>query len=316
VSLRPNPDLDSDAAFAAFVGYLNGERNASAHTCEAYRSDVAQFVALRWGADRRAPFPWREATDADGRRFLSALTAAGAGASTARRKLSAVREFYRYLQRENLAIDNPFTLIRGPRRTKTLPRTVSPSDLDRLLARPLLDFREGRLAEYPAHRDAALFEFLYSTGCRISEALSVVWGAVNWGDGSIVVLGKGRKERLVILGSHALRSLRALRSFLGSVHPECTDDSTAVFLSDRLRPLSARFVQRRMKRYLAETGLPADLSPHKLRHSFATHLLDAGADLRSVQEMLGHASLSTTQIYTHVSIGRLQDQFSKGHPRA
>jgi len=316
VSLTPNPDLGADPSFVGFDGYLGGERGASDHTRAAYRSDIAQFVAHVWGPNRRAPFPWRETTDVESRRFLTALMASGAGASTARRKLSAVREFYRYLQREGVTIDNPFSLLRGPRRAKTLPRTVSPADLDRLLARPLVDFREGRLNEYPARRDAALFELLYSTGCRISEALSIVWGAINWSDGSIVVLGKGRKERLVILGTPALRSLRELRKLLAVSNPECADDSKPVFLSDRYRPLSARFAQRRMKRYLAEADLPGDLSPHKLRHSFATHLLDAGADLRSVQEMLGHASLSTTQIYTHVSIGRLQDQFLSKHPRA
>ena len=142
------------------------------------------------------------------------------------------------------------------------------------------------------------------------------WGEIDFRRGSVIVTGKGSKDRLVILGQPAVRALQRLRDQLGTRRADLADDAADVFLSDRLAKISARFVERRMKRYLAEAGLPADLSPHKLRHSFATHLLDAGADLRSVQEMLGHASLSTTQIYTHVSVERLKDEYAKFHPRA
>ena len=151
------------------------------------------------------------------------------------------------------------------------------------------------------------FEFLYSTGCRISEAISIKWGDIDFSRGTLIVTGKGSKERLVILGSKALAALSRLRNNLLSSKPELTVDDAHVFLSDKFINVSARFVERRMKTYLAETGLPIDLSPHKLRHSFATHLLDAGADLRSVQEMLGHASLSTTQIYTHIVNEKIKD---------
>lgn len=181
---------------------------------------------------------------------------------------------------------------------------------------PERDFAEGTLGEYPCLRDKAIFEALYSTGCRISEMIAAKWGEIDFDHGTLVVTGKGSKQRLVILGQPALEALRRLRKCVSETVPDRADDASAVFLSDRMSRLSSRFVERRMKRYLAEAGLPTDLTPHKLRHSFATHLLDAGADLRSVQEMLGHASLSTTQIYTHVSIEHLRSEYAKTHPRA
>ncbi len=141
------------------------------------------------------------------------------------------------------------------------------------------------------------------------------WGELDFARGSVIVTGKGSKSRLVILGSKALKALEDLRGEISVRRSDLAGPESDVFLSDRLQKISARFVERRMKRYLAEAGLPADITPHKLRHSFATHMLDAGADLRSVQEMLGHSSLSTTQIYTHVSVERLKDVYAKTHPR-
>ena len=178
------------------------------------------------------------------------------------------------------------------------------------------DYEAGLIGEYSCARDAALFEVLYSTGCRISEVVSIAWEIVDFSRGCMIVTGKGSKDRLVIVGSRALAALEELRSVAERRFSRPVLPSEPVFLSDRQQPVSPRFVERRMKRYLAEAGLPTDLSPHKLRHSFATHLLDAGADLRSVQEMLGHASISTTQIYTHVSVERLKDIYVSSHPRA
>ena len=221
-----------------------------------------------------------------------------------------------FLQREGEISDNPFALLRGPRKAKTLPKVLSVGDAERFLSQPARDFREGVLGEYAALRDTAIFESLYSTGCRISEMIAVKWGEIDFHRGTLIVTGKGSKDRLVILGKPALAALQRLRSAVCAKDPSLAADTADAFLSDRLARISARFVERRMKRYLAEAGLPADLTPHKLRHSFATHLLDAGADLRSVQEMLGHSSLSTTQIYTHVSVERLKDEYAKAHPRA
>ena len=193
---------------------------------------------------------------------------------------------------------------------------LSVEDVKRFLARPQKDGADGLISDYAASRDTAIFEFLYSTGCRISEAIGVKWGEIDFAKGTVIVTGKGSKDRLVILGRPALAALEDLRGKSAAADPEQAAADAPVFVSDRFQPLSARFVERRMKRYLAEADLPTDLTPHKLRHSFATHLLDAGADLRSVQEMLGHASLSTTQIYTHVSVERLKDAYAKAHPRA
>ena len=307
----------TDPLVQQFESYLTAERNASQHTVDNYLRDVAQFgVALRGNSDAHGYSNWLAATDAEARRFLVSLTAGGASPTTVRRKLAANRTFYRFLQREGVIKDNPFAVLKGPRKAKILPKTLSVADLQAFLSRPQKDFQDKLISRYAALRDTAIFEALYSTGCRISEILSLTWREIGWNDGTVIVTGKGRKDRLVILGKKAVDALRMLRSCVNTERPDLGGSDAEVFLSDRFEKLSARFVERSMKRYLVEAGLPTDLSPHKLRHSFATHLLDAGADLRSVQEMLGHSSLSTTQIYTHVSIEHLKDQYAKAHPRA
>ena len=313
---RPNRFLAADPAFARFKRYLLAERNVSPNTLVGYAADLAQLVTSKWGETADPPFEWKNLAESDARAFLVAFTREGATATTVRRKLAAARTFCRFLQREGVLIDNPFSLLKGPRQARTLPKVLSATDVERFLSRPEADFRDGALGEYPFLRDRAIFEALYSTGCRISEMTAVKWGEIDFGRGTLIVTGKGSKDRLVILGRPALEALTQLRRHAGERDPALADDAADVFLSDRLQKISPRFVQRRMKRYLAEAGLPTDLTPHKLRHSFATHLLDAGADLRSVQEMLGHSSLSTTQIYTHVSVERLQEEYAKAHPRA
>lgn len=315
MTLKPNHEALSDPSVASFETYLLAERNASENTREGYMADIAQFVAFLW-QDAKPAYPWRGVQDADASRFVAQLTKDGAQATTVRRKIASLRTFFRHLQRNSEIIDNPFSMLHGPKKVKTVPRTLSASDVDLFLEQPRKDFRAKTLDRFAYLRDTAIFEFLYSTGCRISEAISVTWGMIGWRNGKVIVTGKGHKDRLVILGSKALDALSKLKREMEARNPSLVDSSADVFLSDRREKISARFVERRMKKYLAEAGLPSDLSPHKLRHSFATHLLDAGADLRSVQEMLGHASLSTTQIYTHVSIGRLQDAYASAHPRA
>ena len=314
--LRPNRFAAEDPRIRRFAAYLAAERGASPHTSEGYAADLGQLVASKWGESAEPPFDWASLSEQDARRFVISFASEGAAAATVRRKLASARAFFRHLQREDVVRDNPFSLLHGPRMEKRLPKTLSVADIDRFLARPRADYEAGLIGEYSCARDAALFEVLYSTGCRISEVVSIAWEIVDFSRGCMIVTGKGSKDRLVIVGSRALAALEELRSVAERRFSRPVLPSEPVFLSDRLEPVSPRFVERRMKRYLAEAGLPTDLSPHKLRHSFATHLLDAGADLRSVQEMLGHASISTTQIYTHVSVERLKDIYTSSHPRA
>ena len=316
MAVSPNRHAAGDPELQRFSQYLMAERNAAIHTLDNYAADLAQFVASKWGTDAEPPYPWTDLSETDARNFVLAFTKDGAKATTVLRKIAAARAFCRFLQREERIIDNPFSLLKGPRKAKTLPRVLSAEDVARFLERPAIAFHEGRISEYAYLQDRAMFEALYSTGCRISEMTSVKWGEIDFDRGTLIVTGKGSKDRLVILGRPALAALTELRKKTEELDPALAAANADVFRSKSMIRMSPRFAQRRMKRYLAEAGLPTDVTPHKLRHSFATHLLDAGADLRSVQEMLGHASLSTTQIYTHVSIERLKDEYAKAHPRA
>ena len=307
-----------------FGRFLLAEKNASGHTAGGYVQDIAQFAAYRWGADAPAPFPWDRATPEDARSFLMAFARENARPTTIRRKLASMRTLYRFLVREGLSPANPFTGLRGPKIPKPLPKVLTVEETARFLGAPREELAERRKSqkapsreeEYSLLRDAALFESLYSTGCRISEVTPLVWRQIGFSNGAVIVTGKGRKQRLCILGAPALTALRELRSAAEDLFPDVSGPDSPVFLSEHGRPFTPREAERRMKRHLARAGLPADITPHKLRHSFATHLLDGGADLRSVQEMLGHASLATTQVYTHVSIGRLRDVYHHAHPRA
>ncbi len=322
--LPVNPAAREDGALRRFRAHLLAEKNASQLTVSGYEQDIAQFAAFRWGVDAVSPFAWDRATTEDARNFLMAFAQDGARPSTTRRKLASLRSFFKFLVREGILAANPFAGLRGPKLPKPLPKVLSVEEVNRFLAAPLEDLHQRRKAgfalapfdEYARLRDAAVFEALYSTGCRISEITPLVWRQIDFANGGVIVTGKGAKQRLCILGKPALKALRAVRAKADELWPDGGADPTALFLNERGRPLTPRDVERRMKLWLAFAELPPDLTPHKLRHSFATHLLDEGADLRSVQEMLGHASLATTQIYTHVSIERLKDEYMKAHPRA
>lgn len=322
--LPVNSAARGDSAVRRFHAHLLAEKNASAHTAAGYEQDIAQFAAFRWGTDAAAPFDWRQVAPEDARSFLMSFAQDGARPTTTRRKLASLRSFFKFLVREGLVVSNPFEGLRGPKLPKPLPKVLSVEECKRFLAAPLDDLRQLHRAkvvlepfdEYARLRDAAVFEALYSTGCRIAEMTGLVWRQIDFANGSVVVTGKGAKQRLCLLGQPALKALRAARAKAGEIWPDGASDASALFLNARGRPLTPREVERRMKVWLAFADLPTDLTPHKLRHSFATHLLDSGADLRSVQEMLGHASLATTQIYTHVSIERLKDEYMKAHPRA
>lgn len=314
--MKPNKSAFSDPLIARFVAYLEAERGVSGHTRDGYLSDLGQLVSYKWGEESEPPFDWAGYGQSDAMRFLGGFSLDCASAATVRRKLASARTFFRFLQREDVIAANPFSSLRGPRLAKKLPAILSVDEINAFLSQPLAEFNSGLIGRYGYLRDKAIFETLYSTGCRISEITRIKWGDIDFSRGSLIVVGKGSKERLVILGSVALAALTGLRDEVQRISVTMSSDDSFAFLSDSFARIYPRFVERRMKRYLAGANLPVALSPHKLRHSFATHMLDAGADLRSVQEMLGHASLSTTQIYTHVSVERLKDEYAKFHPRS
>jgi integrase/recombinase XerC len=262
------------------------------------------------------------------RRFLVESQKNGQAATTTSRKLSSLRAFYKFLEREGLLPANPFTGLKAPKRARTLPHFLSVGEVTRLLEMPAKLWAEGerpngarerRMAEYIARRDTAILETLYSTGGRVSEVAGLQQHAVDMLSGVVVVRGKGKKERLCALGRPSLKALRAALDLRNALWPELegrTRGDRPVFVNARGGRLTSRSIERLLKKYLMAANLNPDLSPHALRHSFATHLLEAGADLRSVQELLGHASLSTTQIYTHVTVETMKKAYREAHPRA
>ena len=312
-----------DPCVAAFRVFLVSEKNASPHTVSSYLRDIEQFAAMAWGADAAPPYAWQDADRFAARRFLVQFQKEGRMATTTGRKLSSLRAFYRFQERENFVTVNPFSGVRPPKRSRNLPEILSVAEILRLMESPMRVFDSGKadikpadmpLHEYAALRDSAILEVMYSTGARISELAGLSEAAVDLMNGVIRVLGKGKKERLCPLGRP---SVAALRRMMEKGHALWRGGRTQpVFLNHRGHRLTTRSMERMMKKYLVEAGLNPEISPHAMRHSFATHLLDAGADLRSVQELLGHASLSTTQIYTHVTVERLRKVYDDAHPRA
>lgn len=325
-----NERAGEDPAVAAFVRYLRSERRASDHTVGAYMQDIAQFAHTAWG-DSMPPFDWSGPDRYSARGFLVELQKAGCAPASVRRKLSSMRSFYKFLVRDGYLDSSPFEGVHGPRLSRHLPGVLTIEQVAALLAAPMEEYRrilgggadgewpdprKRALAGYAAARDWAILETLYSTGARISEATGLVHGRVDLGRGVAIVLGKGRKERLCVLGEPACTALRAAFALSAELWPGSGASDRPLFLNLRGKAITPRSVERDMKRWLAAAGIPPDYSPHKLRHSFATHLLDAGADLRSVQEMLGHSSIATTQIYTHLTVERLRETYDKAHPRA
>ncbi len=306
-----------------FLLYLTRERNASSHTVEAYRSDILEFIRRVIGDD--PAFDDWKSVDVDlARRFVVALHEAGDSKRSMQRKRSALRSFFRYLVRSEKAASNPFLKLAPIKADQPLPLVMSVNQID-LLTRAVPEYwrnaglnglaksEEG--AEFASARDLALVEAIYSGGLRIGEAVGLNLGDLDLIGGVAKVRGKGKKERYAVLGGPAQQAVRAYLRLRGTVGGGRGPDAP-LFLNRFGERLTARSFQRNLKNYLLTANLPPDLTPHKLRHSFATHLLDAGADLRSVQEMLGHENLSTTQIYTHVSAERMKEVYKEAHPRA
>ncbi len=317
--------LAGDPLAESFVRHLETERNDSPNTRLGYQRDLGQFAVFAFGPDAKPPFDWLGLTRARARAFLVALSRAEAEAATVRRKLSALRTFYRFLIRDGHLRENPFAGLRGPKLHRELPDVLSVREIETLLEKtaPPADFESGsadakRLLErHLALRDSAVLELLYSTGARVGEAAGLRIGDVDFEQAFAKVLGKGRKERLCPLGRPALAALRRMLESAARVWgADACKPSEPLFRNWKGGRLTPRSIERLMTKCLASAGIPGDYSPHALRHSFATHLLDAGADLRAVQELLGHASLSTTQIYTHISVDHLRRVYHAAHPRA
>ncbi len=300
----PAPTLDE--ALAEFLRHLSLEKNASAHTVKSYREDLTQafgFFRTRLGKERPEP---AEVTTRVLRAFLAWLHDQGYAKTTIARRLAAVRSWCRFLCRQGVLASNPAEGLRGPRKDSRLPHFLGLEDILRLLAAP---------GDSPLGlRDRAILETLYSAGLRVSELTGLNVDDLDLDGGMVTVRGKGKRERLALLGPQALAALRFWLSGRGVVAGP--RQLPAVFLNKNGTRLSSRSVGRLLEKYLKQAGLDPRTSPHTLRHSFATHLLDRGADIRSVQELLGHRSLGTTQIYTHVTTQRLQESYQKAHPRA
>jgi site-specific recombinase XerD len=271
------------------------------------------------------PLNWRSIEPFQCRRYLMSLMQAGLKRATVALRIAALRSFYRFLMRRGIVKDNPLSGLIMPKREKRLPRFLTLQQINDLLNAPLklteapADGKKKRRAGRPPApfvpwRDKAILETLYSAGLRVHEICNLNRGHIDLLSEVIVVRGKGGKERLCPVGRPALDAIEVYWSKLPPQAPHGRD--TPAFLDSHLRRLRPHEVQRKMKTYLKLAGIGVDLTPHKLRHSFATHLLDAGADLRSVQELLGHSSLSTTQVYTHVTSARLKQVYDKTHPRA
>lgn len=313
--------VEMGKSLAGFVRYLRTEKDASKHTVTAYVSGIIEFAVKIRSSD--ASFDDWQSVDRDqARSFIMELHEIGNSKRSIQRKLSGLRSFFRYLLINHDAAVNPFDNLPTIKADKPLPKVMSINQIE-VLINAVDSFWQNTLssgnvrseegAEFSCARDKAIIEAIYSGGLRISEVLNLNYNEADISSGVIKVRGKGKKERLAVLGTPAKKALRnylRVRSFAGGLR----ENGAPLFLNQQGTRLTPRSFQRNLKNYLICGGLPPDLTPHKLRHSFATHLLDAGADLRSVQEMLGHENLSTTQIYTHVSAERLKKVYAQAHP--
>lgn len=303
------------SAISQFLRFLSVERNAAELTQKSYREDLTSLADYLTQAYGRAPEP-REVTPLDLRGYVSALHEAGYAKTSVSRRLASLRTFYKFAQREGLADSNPAKPLRNPRPDRKLPHFLSSDEVGRLLVAPPATTHMGL-------RDRAILETMYSAGLRVSECVGMNDSDLDLTEGLVRIRGKGRRERLAPIGSFAAKSLarwlkvRTVGSAKRTTAVRSTTQTvTPVFTNKFGTRLTTRSVHRMLLKYLKTTGLDLRTTPHTLRHSFATHLLDRGADIRSVQELLGHKSLVTTQIYTHISTAGLRAAYEKAHPRA
>ncbi|MEW5801325.1 MAG: site-specific tyrosine recombinase/integron integrase [bacterium] len=296
-----------------FLHYLQVELNYSDHTIRAYRSDLLQFFLFMGIENMEEPsgfYHKLQGVDLAGvREYVSHLFNRKLKKSTIVRKISCIKSFYKYLNREGILAESKVLLLSSPKVGANVPSFLTVDEIFRLL--DSLGFSFGEL------RDRALLEVLYACGLRVSEVVSLNEEHIDLGELTIRVLGKGKKERIVPLGTKAASALREYIPYKRNVQKQTgIHDLSPVFINKYGKRLSTRGVARICKKYFHKNGIADSASPHSLRHTFATHLLDAGVDLRSIQEMLGHASLSTTQKYTHMSLDHLMQVYDKAHPKA
>ena len=308
-----------DSLITGFLAHLSTERAASQYTLRNYRQ--ALFEVHQWHAkERGAPPPWLKLGRDDFRAYLRFLGRNNISRAAIQLRFSALRSFYKFLVRRGKLDASPIKNIAMPKQPRRLPQFLTVQQMNDLLDAPLKELGVARLAradeadEPPFLRDVAILETIYSCGLRVSELCGLLGQDINWTEELVRVRGKGKKERMVPIGRKALAAIQNYWSKL-PVLPAA--DSPVFFAETRkMTAMYPRLVQLRLKRYLGSCGLDPKLTPHKLRHSYATHMLDAGADLRSVQELLGHAHLVTTQVYTHVTTDRLKKAYDAAHPRA
>ncbi|MCI0499896.1 MAG: tyrosine recombinase XerC [Planctomycetales bacterium] len=329
--------MDNSSTIQEFINYLKFEKHFSEHTAKCYRADLEQFVSfladsgpVRPQGSSGSANPW-DASAVTGtavqtqlcvpvddlvksadintiRRYMADLGQRQYCKSTTARKLATLRSFYKFMVKRNYLSGNPVVSIKTPKQDKKLPKFLEYEQVVRLLNTPPVNTWLGA-------RDRAMLEVLYSTGMRVSELVALNMDDVDFLSEVIHVRGKGKKERLCPIGSSALQSIQNYIEFRNRrMSTDSNFDSRVLFANKHGKRLSTRSVRRKMDKYLIEAGLDPSISPHTLRHSFATHMLNNGADLRSVQELLGHQSLSTTQIYTHITTSRMNEQYHNAHP--
>jgi integrase/recombinase XerC len=300
---RSSEAKSGDSLAGEFLRFLAHERNASTHTLRAYGGALEKIRA------HIGTKPWRNCAAEDFRGYLYQLSKEGAARSYIRLQFSALRAFYKFLRARKKLRHNPAAEVTLPKLGKKLPIVLTRAQVEELLTAPLRVKKPRNAPQWMPLRDAAVLELFYSSGLRLSELTALDVADVDLYTESVRVLGKGKKERVCPVGLPALESIQRYRT-RANVH------SGPLFINKQRRRISVRSIWLIVRRYLRHTSIPITISPHKLRHSFATHLLDRGADLRSVQALLGHASLSTTQIYTHVTVERLKKAYAEAHPRA
>lgn len=295
----------TDADDRAFLDFMATERSASPRTLVNYRNALASYRDWRGGSFEN----WRSETADDFRDYLFALMKQGLKRATIRLRFAALRSFYKFLVLRHGLGRSPVAEVQLPKQERSLPVVLSIAQIDDLLGVPLRLPPDKKAPPWLPLRDSAILELFYSCGLRISELIALDVKDVDFIGETVKVRGKGAKERIVPVGGPAITAIQRYRQ-------QAAVTSGALFLSKRRTRITQQAVDLLLRKYLKHSGIPFSISPHKLRHSFATHLLDAGADLRSVQALLGHASLSTTQIYTHVTRERLKQAYDDAHPRA